>query len=178
MEQNNPQPTQAGAAAPDSRLRAVQDQIQSYYSNCAMLSTTPLDISIYFGRLIPINNEKGEQGLAEYYEKQITMTIDQAKKIGSALMQTVQVMEARREQPPQQVRQQPSMAPVRPAPQPAGQKLNAALIMDDADLELEIPLGDLQETRLPTVSASARSMRPQVPAQAASAPETPGKIEV
>ncbi len=114
MEQNNPQPTQAGAATPDNRLRAVQDQIQSYYSNCAMLATTPLDISIYFGRLIPVNNEKGEQSLAEYYEKQITVTVDQAKKIANALMQTVQVMEARREQPAPQVRQQPAPAPIRP----------------------------------------------------------------
>jgi hypothetical protein len=178
MEQDNPQPNQAAAATPDNRLRAVQDQIQSYYSNCAMLATTPLDISIYFGRLIPVNNEKGEQGLAEYYEKQITVTVDQAKKIAGALMQTVQVMESRKEQPLQQIQPQPTVPAPRPVAPAAGPRLNSAFITDDAELELEIPMGDFQETRPQAAPTPARLMRPQIPAQAASAPETPSKIEV
>lgn len=178
MEQQNPQPAQAGApATPDNRLRALQDQIQSYYSNCAMLATTPLDISIYFGRLIPVNNEKGEQGLAEFYERQVIVTVEQAKKIASALMQTVQLMEGRKDQPNQQMQPQPGMPAVKPAPQPTSQKLNAALITEDADLELEIPLGDFQDSRQP-VRPAARPVRPQMAAQAPNASHTPGKIEV
>lgn len=179
MEQNNSQSVQpAAAATPENRLRAVQEQISSYYSNCAMLSTTPLDISIYFGRLIPVNNEKGEQGLAEYYERQIIVTVEQARKIAGALMQTAQVMEARKEQSQQPVQPQPAISAPKPVPQVPSQKLNAALITDDADLELEIPLGDLQDSRPQPVRPAVKPMRPQMPAQAASAPHTPGKIEV
>jgi hypothetical protein len=179
MEQTHPQSAQAAAAAtPDNRLRAIQEQIQSYYSNCAMLATTPLDISIYFGRLIPVNNEKGEQGLAEFFEKQVIVTVDQAKKIASALMQTVQVMESRREQANQQAQKQPAMPAASPAPQSPARKLNAALITDDADLELEIPLGDMQDNRQQAVQPVPSPMRAQIPAQAASAHQVPGKIEV
>jgi hypothetical protein len=70
------------------------------------------------------------------------------------------------------------VAPVRPVPQPAERKLNSALITEDAELELEIPLADLEEPRLPMAPATARPMRVQLPAQAASPYHTPDKIEV
>jgi hypothetical protein len=174
MEQGNPQATPPATANAEQRLRAVQEQIQSYYSNCAMLATTPLDISLYFGKLVPITRDNGEQGLAEYYERQIIVTIEQAKKLANALQQTVQAIEA--QQRPA-VQRQPAPSP-RPVRQEMGPKLNAALITNEADLEIEIPMGDIQDSKAHGSSAGSRAARPQLPAQAASAPRGPYHVDV
>jgi hypothetical protein len=177
MDQTTSQSTPPVTA--EQRLRAVQEQIQSYYSNCAMLATTPLDISLYFGKLVPVTRENGEQSFAEYYERQIIVTIEQARKIANALLQTIQSIDASHQQaaPAQQQRMVQPAAPRQTRPE-AGNKLSAALITDEADLELEIPVGDIQDDRHRTGAAVSRQIRPQMAAQAVSAPNNPYQADV
>jgi hypothetical protein len=179
MDQSTSQSTPSTPANLEQRLRAVQEQIQSYYSNCAMLATTPLDISLYFGRLIPVTRETGEQGLAEYYEKQIVVTIEQARKIANALLQTVQSIDASQQQAVSLAQPSiPSGAVPRPVQSGTGNRLSAALITDEADLEFEIPLGDMQDEKPRQVPASPRQSRPQMAAQAVASPRSPHQVDV
>jgi hypothetical protein len=76
-------------AGPTGPSRVLARDISVYYSNCAMVATTPRDISMFFGRLVPTSDEKGGQTLAELYERQIYMTIEQAEDLAKMLTQTV-----------------------------------------------------------------------------------------
>jgi hypothetical protein len=73
----------------------MSNQMATYYSNCAMVATSPRDISLFFGRFVPIP-DKGSQGLSELYERQIYMTVEQAEDLARMLTQTVQMYRARR----------------------------------------------------------------------------------
>jgi hypothetical protein len=84
-----PQPAQATGPA-----RMMSNQMAIYYSNCAMVATSPRDISLFFGRFVPIP-EKGSQGLGDLYERQIYMTVEQAEDLARMLTQTVQMYRAR-----------------------------------------------------------------------------------
>jgi len=178
MEQKNSQQSQEAPnqnmAAP---MRVIQDKIPMYYSNCAMLATTPVDISIYFGRLLPVN-QGGAQGLAEYFEQQVVVTVEQAKKLAEALTQTVQMMEARHQMPIQ-----PAPTEHQATPGTAGSNRVRAsgvpLPKDDMDLEFEIPMEDLQDSQKRPPAGPSRPQQPAGPAQSVSlAPGTSAKIDV
>jgi hypothetical protein len=66
-----------------------------YYSNCAMVATTPKDISLIFGRYVPANNQQGEQTMAELYERHIYMTVEQAEELKNTLTRTLEVIKSR-----------------------------------------------------------------------------------
>ena len=55
-----------------------------------------LDVSLFFGRYVPVPNEKGEQTLVELCEHQIYMTLEQAEDLVKILNQTVEVTKARK----------------------------------------------------------------------------------
>ncbi len=74
---------------PAGPARAMSPQLNVYYSNCAMVVTSPRDVSVMFGRYVPASNEKGEQTMAELYERQIYMTIEQAEDLSRILAETV-----------------------------------------------------------------------------------------
>jgi hypothetical protein len=78
-------------------MRIVKDNLQVYYSNCAMVSTTPMDLNIYLGRFVPTQNDKGEQVLAELYEQQVVLTFEQARNLARGLVQTLQMLDSARE---------------------------------------------------------------------------------
>lgn len=63
----------APADQPGQLPRIMSRQMAIYYSNCAMVATTPKDISLIFGRYVPANNQQGEQTMAELYERHIYM---------------------------------------------------------------------------------------------------------
>jgi hypothetical protein len=76
--------------------RIMSQQMGTYYSNCVMLATSPREISILFGRFIPVGGEAGSQGLAEFYERQIYMTLEQAEDLARILTQTVEAFKSRK----------------------------------------------------------------------------------
>lgn len=86
-------PSQAPTGGP---ARVMSNQMAIYYSNCAMVATSPRDVSLFFGRLVPTSDEKGGQTLAELYERQIYMTFEQAEDLARMLIQTAQMARARR----------------------------------------------------------------------------------
>jgi hypothetical protein len=75
----------------------MSGQLAVYYANCAMIATSPRDISLFFGRFVPTADEKGAQKLAELYERQIYMTMEQAEDLAAVLNQTVKAFKARRD---------------------------------------------------------------------------------
>lgn len=80
----------------DLRLsKALSPQLSIYYANCSMIATTHRDISLFFGRIAPMNDGKGAQRLVELYENQIYMTLEQAEELLGVLTQTVQGFKAR-----------------------------------------------------------------------------------
>jgi len=83
-------------AGPMGPSRVLARDISVYYSNCAMVATTPRDISMFFGRLVPATDDKGGQTLAELYERQIYMTLEQAEDLAKMLTQTVANFRARK----------------------------------------------------------------------------------
>lgn len=87
--------TSQPSAAP---ARAMSNQLSVYYANCAMIATTPRDISLFFGRFVPAADEKGGQKLVELYERQVYMTLEQAEDLAAVLNQTVKAFKARRDQ--------------------------------------------------------------------------------
>ena len=60
-------------------------------------STTPRDISLYFGRFTPVADDKGNQSLGELYERQIYMTIEQAEDLAKMLTRTLEAVRSRRQ---------------------------------------------------------------------------------
>ncbi len=85
---------------PAGVTRIMSGQLSIYYANCAMLATSPKDVSVFFGRYTPSANDKGEQILAEIYERQVYMTIEQAEELAKALTRTVEVFKSRRKPKP------------------------------------------------------------------------------
>jgi hypothetical protein len=83
-------------ARPAGVSRIMSGQMSIYYTNCAMLATSPKDVSVFFGRYTPTANEKGEQVLAELYERQVYMTFEQAEELAKALTKTVELIRARK----------------------------------------------------------------------------------
>jgi hypothetical protein len=86
----SPQPMSGNGPA-----RMMSQQMAIYYSNCAMVATSPRDISLFFGRFVPIP-DKGSQGLGELYERQIYMTVEQAEDLARMLTQTVRMYRSRK----------------------------------------------------------------------------------
>jgi len=76
--------------------RMMAKQMGIYYSNCAMVATSPRDISLFFGRYIPATTEGGGPSLAELYEQQIYMTLEQAEDLVRILKQTVDLARTRK----------------------------------------------------------------------------------
>jgi hypothetical protein len=85
-------PQAAAGSTPTGPARLVSRDVQVYYANCAMVATSPRDISVYFGRFTPVTDDKGSQQLAELYERQVYMTVEQAEDLMRILGQTVQAM--------------------------------------------------------------------------------------
>jgi Protein of unknown function (DUF3467) len=75
--------------------RMMSERMSIYYSNCAMVATSPRDISLFFGRYVPGSNAKGEQSMVELYEQQIYMTLGQAEDLVRILTQTLEATKAR-----------------------------------------------------------------------------------
>jgi len=85
------EPTQnAQQEKPDQFSRIMSRQMAIYYSNCAMVATTPKDISLIFGRYVPANNPQGGQTMAELYERHIYMTVEQAEELAKTLTKTIE----------------------------------------------------------------------------------------
>lgn len=77
--------------------RMMSNQMSVYYSNCAMVATTPRDISLFFGRFTPLQDDSGNQSLGELYERQIYMTIEQAEDLVKMLTRTLEAFRSRRQ---------------------------------------------------------------------------------
>ena len=75
--------------------RIMSRQMAIYYSNCAMVATTPKDISLVFGRYVPANNQQAEQTMAELYERHIYMTVEQAEELTKTLTKTLEIIKSR-----------------------------------------------------------------------------------
>jgi hypothetical protein len=73
----------------------MSKQMAIYYSNCAMVGTSPRDISLFFGRYVPATDDQGNQTMAEFYERQVYMTVEQAESLAQALTQTVKAYKDR-----------------------------------------------------------------------------------
>ncbi len=102
MDQKSPEAPQVMTGAGQSGpARLVSQQLTIYYANCAMVATTPRDVSVYFGRYTPVSDDKGSQQLAELYERQIYMTIEQAEDLMRILGQTLQALKNAGKQEPQ-----------------------------------------------------------------------------
>ena len=76
--------------------RVMAGQLAVYYANCAMIATSPRDVSLFFGRFVPTADEKGGQKLVELYERQVYMTLEQAEDLAAVLDQTVKAFKARK----------------------------------------------------------------------------------
>ncbi len=90
-DSKNPQST-----PPKGPARLMSKDLNVYYSNCAMIAMSPRDISLYYGRFVPASDDKGNQSLAELYERQVYMTIDQAEHIVKLLSQTLDAVKSGR----------------------------------------------------------------------------------
>ncbi len=101
MDKNTADSAQAMTGSPQTGpARLVSREILVYYANCAMVATSPRDLSVYFGRYTPVADDKGGQQLAELYERQIYMTLEQAEDLMRILGQTVQAMRTGRNKEP------------------------------------------------------------------------------
>jgi hypothetical protein len=76
--------------------RGFSRQLGIYYSNCALVATSPRDISIYFGRYVPATDDAGTQTMGELYERQIYMSVEQAENLAQALNATLDAYRAAR----------------------------------------------------------------------------------
>jgi hypothetical protein len=100
MDKNQAESSAANAAQTQTGpARMMSGQLSVYYANCAMIATSPRDISLFFGRFVPTADEKGGQKLVELYERQVYMTLEQAEDLASVLNQTVQAFKNRKGTP-------------------------------------------------------------------------------
>lgn len=72
--------------------RRISNQINIYYSNCAMAVCSPRDIAVYFGRYVSARDGNENQHLAELYERQIYMTVEQARDLVRMLNQSIDAL--------------------------------------------------------------------------------------
>jgi hypothetical protein len=125
---------------PDAPRQApvIKEGIPVYYTNCAMVSTTPIDLALHFGRYAPRNGPDGEQQLVEVYENQLIMTYEQAANLAKAILQTLQLVENAKTPTlcGETVQNEAGHSPQ------AGKA--PTKMRDDMDLELEVP-GDESE---------------------------------
>lgn len=80
-------------------------RLEQYYSNVAMVAVSPREISVLFGRFVPVPQAQDQSGLMPIYEKQILMTVEQAQDLVRTLSQAVQDFRTRGQQgqqPPQE----------------------------------------------------------------------------
>jgi hypothetical protein len=90
MKENEPASSKpAKGQTKEGPARAMSRQMAVHYANCAMVATSPRDISLFFGRYVPGTDDKGEQKLVELYETQIYMTVGQAEDLAQILTRTV-----------------------------------------------------------------------------------------
>ncbi|MCX5862651.1 MAG: hypothetical protein WCG29_04020 [Desulfomonile sp.] len=76
--------------------RVVSDHIEPYYSGCAMVVSSPVEISLYFGRYVLKGLDRGAPSLAQVYEKQVYMTAEEAEKLAQAILQTARMFKSKR----------------------------------------------------------------------------------
>jgi hypothetical protein len=74
--------------------RMMSERMSIYYSNTAMVATSPRDISLFFGRYVPAKDQSGGQSLIELYEQQIYMTVQQAEDLATLLSRTVEAVKS------------------------------------------------------------------------------------
>ena len=164
MEQSNQNQRPAANQPPDQTLRAVSEKLSIYYSNCAMLSTTPVDLSLYFGRLTPVNREGGQKALVEYYEHQVIMTVEQARNLATALTRTAEMMEEAKQADAQQSRP------------PSAEANRARPARHEPDIELEVPEDDLAYVRRGAPHRKENTSRGPIMMQAGAQPGKPQKL--
>jgi hypothetical protein len=87
----------AATQAQTGPARMMSAQLSVYYANCVMIATSPRDLSLFFGRFVPTPDEQGGQRLAEVYERQVYMTLEQAEDLANVLNQTVKAFKVRKE---------------------------------------------------------------------------------
>jgi hypothetical protein len=108
-EAQTPQPESPQPMQTNGPSRMMSQQMAIYYSNCALVATSPRDISLFFGRFVPVP-DKGSQGLGELYERQIYMTVEQAEDLARMLTQTVRMYRSRRADSQQENREEKVVA--------------------------------------------------------------------
>lgn len=81
-----------GAAQAPQRI--LTEFVDTYYAGCAMVASSPVDISLYFGRYSLKDLDTGRPVLVQVFEKQLYMTVDEAERLGQAILRTVQVFRA------------------------------------------------------------------------------------
>jgi hypothetical protein len=74
--------------------RMMSERMSIYYSNTAMVATSPRDISLFFGRYVPAKDQGGGQTLVELYEQQVYMTVQQAEDLATLLSRTVEAIKS------------------------------------------------------------------------------------
>jgi hypothetical protein len=157
MEPNENHGTENVNPSPAQQVRIIKDEIPIYYSNCAMVSTSPMDLSLFFGRYNPVNKENGEQVLAECYDKQIIVTFEQARNLARAIVQTLQMVDSARQAAIMEAQAQNAQAQIAASKQT---EAPAMLMKEDLELEVEIPIEDQSEPIRPYVHSA--QPRPQM----------------
>jgi hypothetical protein len=80
------------------RRMAAREGMESYYSNCAVVASSPREISVLFGRYVTPPPGSGSAELNPVYERQIYMTVEQAEDLAKALVETVKLFKAKANQ--------------------------------------------------------------------------------
>jgi hypothetical protein len=88
----------AGAEGMMVRRMASREGMESYYSNCAVVASSPREISVLFGRYVTPPPGSGSAELNPVYERQIYMTVEQAEDLAKALVETVRLFKAKANQ--------------------------------------------------------------------------------
>ncbi len=147
MESSEPQLNKTVTPTANQPIRMVKDNVTVYYSNCAMVSMSPVDMALYFGRYSPMNKESGEQVLAEVYDKQIILTYDQARNLAAGIAQTLHAWDSARAAAVAAVAPQVAQTPQpkhvtptdnRPLVDVAPQEVPQRRMLTKEDLELEV----------------------------------------
>lgn len=85
-----------GQQAGSPPMQGAGPRIDSYYSSLAIVATSPREISVIFGRYLPMLGPTGEQGIAPVFEKQILMTVEQVEDLVKILGKAAEDFRARR----------------------------------------------------------------------------------
>jgi hypothetical protein len=87
---------QPGADGMMMRRMVPREGMDNYYSNCAVVASSPREISVLFGRYVTPPPGAGPADLTPVYEKQIYMTVEQAEDLAKALIETVKAFNAQK----------------------------------------------------------------------------------